>query len=206
MNDIVAVASFVPVWIERLDIACRIICPGCDGIVTRRFRSPKVLPTVRPVRRGRRIDINLYPLCPLVEAYFNFGYGSFPSPGHPRNLDYIFLIADPSAGSSINDLTRMFDTGVSSTGPSSLTCTYSLDWKNPSNGSVRTVISPSHLTETMLYQFGTTSRNGKPCWGGKDPPFICQAIIVSSCNATSRGRLRMNFSVPPDLTFPGSCR
>ena len=45
----------------------------------------------------------------------------------------------------------------------------------PSNGSSSTAISVSHFTFVMPYQPGTTSRSGKPCWGGIGAPFISYA-------------------------------
>ena len=39
------------------------------------------------------------------------------------------------------------------------------------NGSSRAEIDTSHFTLVIPYQPGTTSRSGKPCWGGSGTPF-----------------------------------
>ena len=56
------------------------------------------------------------------------------------------------------------------------------------NGSSSTVIRVSHFTFVMPYQPGTTSRSGKPCWGGSGAPFISKASSPSSASAIGSER------------------
>ena len=48
----------------------------------------------------------------------------------------------------------------------------------------------SHLTLVIPYQPGTTSRSGKPCWGGSGVSPIVQASTAPAVSASSSARLR----------------
>ena len=46
----------------------------------------------------------------------------------------------------------------------------------------------SHFTFCIPYQPGTTSRSGKPCWGGSGAPFISYASRAPSASAGAMAR------------------
>ena len=74
-------------------------------------------------------------------------------------------------GGTISERGSMRVTG-SPGSPSASYIRYATEFWKPVNGSSSTVMRVSHFTFCIPYQPGTTSRSGKPCWGGSGAPFI----------------------------------